>query len=386
MGLLDEGCEIVDAGLSTTPMHYFLVNHLKADGGVMVTASHNPAQYNGFKFSQAGAAPVGAETGLLEIKNIVTRGIFSVPARKGQVREQEVLMEYQKFLLSKISKESLKKLTVVFDTGNGMAGLVLPGILEELPLKSKILFEDIDMAFPNHEDNPLKEETLAALQKAVLKEKADMGVAFDGDGDRVAFVTSKGEVVRGDFILALIASHMLARNPAGKVAYALTCSRRIREVVEEAGGVPVETRVGHSFIKAVMRREKAIVGGEISGHFYYQEFFSNDSALLTFLKVLEIVSTTGKSLSELIAPFKTYAQSGEINLEVDDKDKAIDKIVTHFHDAKSIRYVDGVSIAYDDFWFNIRPSNTEPFLRLNMEAKEKGTLDARLREVVDIVK
>ncbi|TSC78651.1 MAG: phosphomannomutase [Parcubacteria group bacterium Gr01-1014_29] len=384
-GLVDEKCRIIDCGLATTPLHYFAINHLEADGGVMVTASHNPAQYNGFKLSRRDAEPIGEGSGMEEIRNTVLRGIFPVPDTRGSVQEENLLTKYIDFLCSMVDISQIKKMRVVFDVGNGMVGLLLPQLLERLNLETDILFGDVDMTFPNHEANPLKEETLDVLKRAVTETKADLGVAFDGDGDRVRFVTPSGFAIPGDIMTAVFAIEYLKKYPGEKIVYTVNSSRATKEAIEEAEGVAVESRIGHALIKSLMRKENVLFGGEVSGHFYWREFFFAESALYSLLFILRILSATSKTLDELVVPLLRYTSSGEVNVSVVDKDKALDAVAAQYRDAKETKYIDGISIAYEDFWFNVRPSNTEPLLRITMEAKEKGVLDARLREVMELV-
>lgn len=386
-GLLDEKCYVIDCGLSTTPLHTFAVNQLKADGGVMVTASHNPAEYNGFKLSRRGAEPIGEGSGMEEIRNTALRGIFPVPKEKGSVEEENLQMAYLDYICSLVNVSKIAKMRVAFDVGNGMVGLLLPELLKRLPLEVEILFGTVDMIFPNHEANPVKEETLGDLQKTIEVKEADLGVAFDGDGDRVRFVTSSGLMVRGDITTALFAQYFLRNHSGEKIVFdSSRSSRVVTEIIKEAGGVIIESRVGHTFIKNHMRKENAIFGGEVSGHYYHRDFFFAESALLTLLKLLQILSSTTNSLDELIRPLLRYVTSGEINISVSDKDKALDAMVVHYKDAKEVKYVDGVSIVYENFWFNAQPSNTESLLCITMEAKEKDILEVHLKEVVEIVK
>ncbi len=409
-GLLDEKCQVIDCGLATTPLHYFAINHLKADGGIMVTASHNPAQYNGFKLSRRGAEPIGEGSGMEEIRNTALRGIFPVPDEKGSVIEDNLQTAYLDYIcslvdISKISAEGgfasgEKKMRVVFDVGNGMVGMLLPKLLERLLLEADILYGNVDMMFPNHEANPIKDETLTDLQKAVKEKEADLGVAFDGDGDRVRFMTPSGFAVPGDITTALFARQNLRmfhfRNyysgsgTSGitllpSVVYTVNSSRATREAIEESGGIAIESRVGHALIKKLMREKNALFGGEVSGHFYWQDFFFAESALLTLLRMLSILSLQNESLDEMVKPFLRYVSSGEVNVSVADKDKALDAVAVWYKDAKEIKYTDGISIVYEDFWFNVRPSNTEPLLRITMEAKEKDALEKRLAEILNLI-
>lgn len=384
-GLRDEQCQVLDCGLSTTPLHTFAVNHLNADGGIMVTASHNPAAYNGFKMSRRGSMAVGAGAGMEEIRNAVLRGVFPPPQKKGRVEERNVTDAYLDFIFSDIDQNLFRGMKIVCDVGNGMVGLLLPSFLKRLPVNAHILFGDVDMTFPNHEANPLKEETLGVLKQTVIDEQANLGVAFDGDGDRVRFVTSKGTAVSGDMTTAIFAKHILKSHPRESVVYTINASRIVEEVIREEKGIPVESKIGHAFVKQVMREYNAVLGGEVSGHFYWRDFFFAESALLATLHMLVLLSESGKTLDELVYPLLRYASSGEINLTIADKDKTLDALVAHYRDAKELKYVDGISVLYDDFWFNVRPSNTEPLLRISMEAKEKSVLDTRLQELLAIV-
>lgn len=388
-GLLDEKCHVIDCRLSTTPLHYFAINHLKADGGVMVTASHNPAQYNGFKLSRRGAESIGEGSGMEEIRNTALRGIFPVPKEKGSVEEGNLQIAYLDYICSLVDVSKITKMRVVFDMGNGMVGALLPKLLERLALQATLLYGDVDMTFPNHEANPLKEETLEILKKTVLQQKANLGIAFDGDGDRVRFVTENGFAVPGDITAALFAKHLLKNS--GSLAsginlvYTINSSRVVRETIEENGGIAVESRVGHALIKKIMREKDARFGGEVSGHFYWHDFFFAESALLSTLRMLILLSESGKPFDELVQPFLRYASFGEINFTVADKEKTLDAVAAHYRDAKELKYVDGISVVYDDFWFNVRSSNTEPLIRITMEAKEKDVLDARLQEIIGLI-
>lgn len=385
-GLLDEECHVIDTGLATTPLHYFAINHLAADGGVMVTASHNPAKFNGFKLFQRGAVAVGEGMGMEEVRNTACRGIFEHPAaRQGTVEKKDILSLYIDFLLSQISSEKIKGFRVALDLGNGMGGLVLPRLIEKLPIHATLLFETIDMTFPNHEANPMKQETLTVLKDVVHREQADIGVAFDGDGDRVGFIDARGRSIPGDHITALLACYLLQKSPGEKIVYDLRSSRVVPEIITAKGSVPLEERVGHAFIKSRMRRENAIFGGEVSGHYYFRNFFFAESAALTFLYMLDMLSQSEKSLEELARSLSKYAQSGEVNFDVADKDAAIDKIAAHYKDALRTYYLDGLSVEYPDFWFNIRPSNTESLLRLNLEARTKEIMERELRVITQLL-
>jgi phosphomannomutase len=387
-GMLDEDpmVRVIDGGLSTTPMHYFAINHANADGGIMVTASHNPSKYNGFKLSRRGAIPLGTETGLQDIQNTVMRGIFKDPEQRGTIIKQDFLKDYIDFLLAQEPAKHIRHMKIGLDLGNGMTGIVLPRLLKKLPLEYSFLYEDIDMTFPNHEANPINDETLTDLKKLVAEDKLDFGVAFDGDGDRMALVTTSGERIPGDFTLALLAQHFLEHSNGNKIVYDLRASKAVEEAIVRQGGIPIKSRVGHAFIKETMRKEDAILGGELSGHYYFKDFFYADSAILAFLNMLAFISISGKTLEELVAPLKEYFSSGEVNVEIEDRDKAIDNVAAYYKDDGEVSYLDGLSIAFADFWFNVRPSNTEPVLRFILEAKTKHILDLKVKELETVIK
>jgi phosphomannomutase len=392
-GLLDEKCRVIDCGLGTTPLHYFAINHTKADGGIMVTASHNPSEYNGFKLCRRGAEPIGEGSGMEEIRNTVLRGIFPVPEEKGVVQQKDLRADYIDYICSRVDISGIKNLHTVFDAGNGMVGALLPQVLERLPaITAHVLFGEVDMTFPNHEANPLKDETLLVLQKEVQNKHADVGVAFDGDGDRVRFIASSGFAIPGDIMTAIFSKFILESNTVkhngnepAVIIHTVNSSRVVRETIKQAGGRAVESRIGHALIKKRMREQNALFGGEPSGHFYWRDFFFAESALLTTLHLFAMLSARGQTLDEIARPFLTYVSSGEINISIPNTDKALDAVAAHYRDADEIKYIDGISVIYEDFWFNVRPSNTEPLLRISMEAKEKSVLDARLKEVVELV-
>lgn len=386
-GLTESGANVVNIGLSTTPMHYFGINFLNTDGGIMITASHNPAEYNGFKVSLAKAVPVGKDSGLEEIKKIALdqkESINVIANKTGTVAQKDILKDYVSFLTK--DRKLNKNLKLVVDAGNGMAGLVLPKIFEKLDIKNyEPLYFNLDGNFPNHEANPLKEETLTELKRKVLENKADLGIAFDGDGDRAGFVTNNGEAVRGDYIIALIAGLLLKENANGKIIYDVRSSRSVKEFIEKKGGIPLRGKVGHSFMKERLRKEGILFGGELSMHYYFQEFFNCDSGELAMIKVLELLSESGKNLAELILPLQKYFQSGELNYEVGDKEAKIKEIEGKFSDGK-IDYLDGLTVEYLDWWFNLRASGTEPFLRLNIEANTKELLEKKQKLLTEIIK
>ncbi|MFH0911216.1 MAG: phosphomannomutase/phosphoglucomutase [Planctomycetota bacterium] len=377
-GFTNAGVDVIRIGLSSTPMLYFAVGHWKAGGGVMVTASHNPAQYNGFKFCRAEAVPVSYDTGLAEIEKRVSSGRMSSSKRKGSVEEQEIGPDYRAHLLK--FADGIKPLTVAIDTGNGVMGAFLPPLLDKLPCEVIRLYFEPDGTFPHHEANPLKPENMADLVAKVRETKADLGIAFDGDGDRAFFCDETGAIVPADFVTALLAAEMLAREPGGTIVYDLRSSRIVREEILRLGGVPVESRVGHSYMKAVMREQNSLFGGELSGHFYFRDIFTTDNAELAALHILTQMSRTGKKLSALVKPFKKYFASGETNFEVADKDRKLAALKARYANAKRSE-LDGLTLCYADWWCNVRPSNTEPVLRLNLEARTAKLLREKLKEV-----
>ena len=376
-GIVAAGGRVFDIGMVSTPMVYFAVGHYGYGGGMMTTASHNPAQYNGFKLCRENAIPISGDTGLEDIEATV-EGAKTLPTDgKGEVVEKDILPDYKKHLLSFV--RGIGALKIVVDSGNGIVGTFLPEIMDDLPCEIIPLFFEPDGNFPNHEANPLKDENIRDLKAKVLETGANLGVAFDGDGDRCMFVDENGERVSSDIITALIAQNLLKRDKGAKIVYDLRSSWALPKGIEKGGGVPIRERVGHSFIKATMRRENALFGGELSGHYYYRDNFYADSGMITMIEVLNIVSSAKTKLSDLANPFKNFFATGELNFEVEDKDGKMKELAQVFADGK-IDYLDGVSVEYSDWWFNVRKSNTEPLLRLNLEAKTKeGMVEAKNR-------
>ncbi len=376
-GITDVGRNVIDIGQVTTPMFYFAVNVLNGAGGVMITASHNPGEYNGFKFVREQGIPISAASGLSEIKKRAMETIMPTD-KKGATRRERIQERYVNFFTQRFSISFDRK--VVIDTGNGMVGAILPQVLETQNIQYKDLFFTPDGNFPHHEANPLKEENLEDLRQEMRAIPSSVGVAFDGDGDRVAFLDEDGNLVRGDLLTALIASHLLDERGPSPIIYDLRSSRIVPEVIRAHGGKPVKTRVGHSFIKALMRKEKAIFAGELSFHFYFSDFFYCESGILAMLTVLKLLADSGKSLKSLIAPLRKYTHSGEINFRVTDQQAAMDAVAKRFADGEISR-LDGLSVDYPDWWFNLRPSNTEPLLRLNAEANSPELLEEKLKEI-----
>jgi len=383
-GLLTSGLDVEDIGLATTPMNYFAVGAHGAAGGIQVTASHNPAQYNGFKLSRHEALPVSGEGGIAVMEQKVKAGDLPTAAQRGTVRQGEILPEYRTHILSFLRKpEGARHLKVAVDAANGMSTLYQP-ILEAMGIELTPLYFELDGRFPNHEANPLKEENLRDLEALVGRIGADLGVAFDGDADRAAFVDEQGRPVGSDLMTALIGGELLAREPGKAVVYDLRSSRSVAEYLKEKGGVPVRERVGHSFIKATMRQKEAIFGGELAGHYYFRDHYYADCALLAAVEVLNLLWKKGAPLSQLVQPLRRYAKSPEINFTVEDKAGKIELLAKRYADAE-IDYLDGITISYPDWWANVRPSNTEPYLRLVLEAKTAEELARRREELTALL-
>jgi phosphomannomutase len=368
-GVTEEGVDLVDLGMLATPMLYFAVDHLDVGGGLMITASHNPPQYNGFKICREHAIPVGEASGLLDIERAVAAVADRAPAgRRGSVREFDVRADYVEHVLAVGSGRP--RLRVAIDCGNGMAGVGLEPLLERLELEVERLYFEPDGSFPNHEADPLKPENLRDVSEAVRRCGADFGVAYDGDADRAVFVEETGTPIPSDLLTGLLARHQLRRHPGGRVLYDLRSSRVTAEEIEAAGGVSEMCRVGHSFVKARMREVDAIFAGELSGHMYFR--FSPtlvaDDGIAALVALLDVLAAEGKPLSQLVAPLRRYAASGEINRRVDDVPGLLTAIESEHADALEVSHLDGLRVSYPDWWFNLRPSNTEPVLRLNLEA------------------
>ena len=377
-GMTASGANVIDIGLIDTPQMYFAINYLGTCGGVQVTASHNPAQYNGFKISGLGARPVGEDTGLRDIKHIATALRHTSGTGKGLVEKYALSDKYKEHVLSFLNP-NIKPLKIVVDASNGMAGEVVPIIFGDLPIKIIRLNFEHKGTF-KHEPNPLVEENLAELKAAVIKHKADVGVCFDGDADRLMMVDEKGANIACDLLTALLVPYFLDKEPKSTVIYDLRSSWIVREKIVECGGTPRRGRVGHAYMKKVLRDTHAVFGGELSGHFYYRDNYYADSGMITLVHMLNILSQADVPISELVEPLRKYYASGEVNFEVEDKKKAMDELVKAFRDGQ-FDDLDGVTIQYKDWWFNCRPSNTEPLLRLNVEAKSKKLLDDKFTEL-----
>jgi phosphomannomutase len=383
-GITSQGSNAVDLGLTSTDLLYFASGSLDLPG-IMLTASHNPKEYNGLKFCQPGAKPVGEDTGLRDIRALVEQGIQPARGERGSVEHRDLLGAYVDHVLRFIDIEAMRRLTVVVDTANGMGGLVVPAVFARLPITAHYLFAELDGTFPNHPADPLNPENQRDLKAAVLEHGADVGLAFDGDADRVFLVDEHAEDVSGSLLTALVAASMLRKEPGAKIVHNLICSWIVPETIRANGGVPVRTRVGHSFIKQVMAETGAVFGGEHSGHYYFRENYRADSGLIAGVVALGDLSASGGSLSTLLAPYRKYWDSGEINSVVADQAGKIDEIAGRYADAKQDR-LDGLTIEYEDWWCNVRPSNTEPLLRLNVEARAKELLDERTAALLAVIR
>lgn len=382
-GLRDEGLDVQDLGLVATPMLYFAVDRLGSAAGVMVTASHNPGQYNGFKICRAHAVPVGEASGLKEIESLVDAraGEPPVPSRGG-ISNHDLVDAYAAHALA--VGEHRPPLKIAIDCGNGMASVGLRPVLASLPVEVVELYFEPDGTFPNHEADPLKIENLQDVAEAVRREGADLGVAFDGDGDRAVFVDGEGEPVSADLATALIARRKLSTAPGARVLYDLRSSRVVAEEIERAGGVAGMCRVGHSFVKAQMREEDAVFAGELSGHLYFRfnPDLVADDGTAALVALLDVLGAEGRPLAELVAPLRRYAASGEINRRVADTDHVIETIAGEHADAPEVSRLDGLLVRYPSWWFNIRASNTEPVLRLNLEADDAKEMERRRDEML----
>jgi phosphomannomutase len=385
-GALDGGAEVLDLGLVGTEMVYFAVGEQELGGGIMVTASHNPKQYTGMKVVREGALPVGGDSGLLTIRDRAAQG-FGEAKPAGRLREVDIWPAYVDRVVSFVDLEAIRPLKVVIDAANGMAGVMLPPVLERLPIETVRHYFEPDGTFPNHEPNPLLPENREFIVERTKTEGADFGVAFDGDADRCFFVDDSGEFVPGDFVTALLAESVLEKEPAAKIIYDVRASWAVPETIENAGGTPLVNRVGHAFIKHRMREEGAAFGGEVSGHYYFRGFSQADSGVVPFLLMLELVSKKGRRLSEILWPFRErYFITGELNTPVSDVEAKLAELERRFSEEGKVSHLDGVSVDADEWHFNVRPSNTEPLLRLNLEARSEELMERKRDEVLDVIR
>ncbi len=386
-GITDQGVDVINLNLVTTDGLYFAVGKFNYQAGVMITASHNPGKYNGLKFCRAQAFPISESSGLAQIRDLAVSGDFATPTRKGQVTERNIIDDYIKHALSFVDVKKIKPLKVVVDAGNGMAGLVVPRVFQHLPCELVPLYFELDGNFPHHQASPIEEENTADLQAKVRETRADLGAAFDGDADRMFPIDEHGDRVDGSMVTAMVSQNLLRKYPGSTILYNLIVSKSVPALITSMGGTPVRTRVGHSFIKADMRDRNAIFGGEHSGHFYFRDNWFADSGLIALLILLELVSDENKTLSEIIKPLDTWVRSGEMNSTVSDGKQKMQALEERFgKSAQSVDHLDGLTIDYGDWWFNVRPSNTEPLLRLNIEAKTPSLLQEKRDEVLQFIR
>ncbi|HMS24403.1 MAG TPA: phosphomannomutase/phosphoglucomutase [Acidimicrobiia bacterium] len=378
------GADVVSIGLASTDMLYFASGQMQM-AGAMITASHNPAEYNGLKLCRASAAPIGEDTGLNQIKAAVATGLIERAEEMGEITEKNLLDDFREHCLSFIDRDSISRLSVVADTANGMGGLVVPYIFDSLDCSLDVLFGELDGTFPNHPADPIQPENLKDLQRRVVETGADVGLAFDGDADRVFLVDDLGQTLGGFITVALVAQALLVKYPGESIVYNLICSHAVPETINASGGKAIRTRVGHSFIKQVMADSGAIFGGEHSGHFYFRDNFKADSGLIAALMVLEVIANSGMKLSVLRKQFETYSQSGEVNSRVSDVAQAIDRVKKAYSDYK-MDELDGLTIEDTTWWCNVRPSNTEPLVRLNVEADTQELCDEKTRELLSVIR
>jgi phosphomannomutase len=385
-GAAEAGADVVDIGMAGTEMTYFAVDSLGLDGGIAVTASHNPREYTGMKIVRRGALPVGGDSGLFDVRDRALAG--TAPGKeRGTVTEENVYPAFVDRVLSFVDVGAIEPLRVVIDAANGMAGAMLPPVLERLPLDTVRCFFEPDGTFPNHEPNPLLPENREFIVRKTVDEGADLGVAYDGDADRCFFVDDTGEFVPGDFVTALLAESILEKEPGGKVIYDVRASWAVPETIERAGGVPLLNRVGHAFFKHRMRSDGAVFGGEVSAHYYFRDFSQADSGVVPFLLMVELLSKRGRKLSELLEPYRSrYFLTGELNTPVADVALKLQELKERFGGEGTVSHLDGVSVDAADWHMNVRPSNTEPLLRLNLEARSEELMERKRDEVLKVIR
>ena len=381
-GATSQGMDVIRIGLASTDMLYFASGKLNLPG-IMFTASHNPAKYNGMKLCKSGARPIGQDTGLLNIRELIEKGVPISNRPVGSSRKENLLKDYANYLFAQFPKNTFKKrkLKVVIDAGNGMAGFTAPAVMAKLDIDLTAMYFELDGNFPNHEANPIEAKNLKDLQKRVKKEKADIGLAFDGDADRCFLIDEKGGLVNPSALTALIAVRELKANPGASIIYNLISSKAVPEVIAENGGVGIRSRVGHSYIKSMMAQTGAVFGGEHSGHFYFNDFWRADSGMLAALYALAELMGSNSTLSELLKPYNRYISSGEINTKVKNVTKSISRVRDKYHGKYQVDELDGLTITASTWWFNLRPSNTEPLLRLNVEADTEKEM-IKIRDAV----
>ncbi|MEA2510620.1 MAG: phosphomannomutase [Thermomicrobiales bacterium] len=387
-GIRDQGADVVDLGLVSTDTLYFAVGKYGYRAGVMITASHNPPEYNGFKICREEARALSFEEGISQIRDLVLKGNFPSPVggRRGDVVARDVLGAYAEHVLSLIDLAKIRPLKIAIDAGNGMAGELVPRVFAELPCEVVPLYFELDGTFPNHQADPSKPDNVKDLQRAVMEHTCDLGAAFDGDADRVFVIDERGQRIGGDMVTAMVAIAMLEKYPGAAICYNLICSESVPEIIEAHGGRPIRTPVGHSLIKKIMREEDAVFGGEHSGHFYFRDNWYADSGMIALLTVLQLVSESGQTLSDILRPLDTRVRTGELNFKVEDKTAALDRIESTFRaQGATIDRLDGVTVKFADWWVNVRASNTEPLLRVNAEADTPERLEQITKEVLSLI-
>jgi phosphomannomutase len=387
-GVTEAGADVLDLGLVSTDALYFAVGHLEEPGGAMITASHNPKEYNGLKLCREDAIALSGDEGINQIRDLITSGKLPKPAETpGSVEEGDLTDEYAEHCVSFIDTDGLRPLKIVVDAGNGMAGKMVPPVFEKLPFEYIPMYFELDGSFPNHQPSPIEPENVADLQKRVVEEGADFGAAFDGDADRCFIIDEKGEIISGDLLATLVAKNVLEKEPGATILYSVVCSKAFPELVESEGGKAIRTKTGHSIIKPQMRKNNAAFGGEHSGHFYFRDNYFADSGIVAMLTVAELVARQDSPISELLAPIDPYVRSGEINSEVEDPDGTMQSVEDRYSDEEGIEidHLDGLTVDSGDWWFNLRPSNTEPLLRLNIEAQDRETMEQKRDELLELI-
>ena len=386
-GASEAGGNVLDVGRVSTDALYFAVGKYELDGGVMITASHNPANYNGMKFTRSQAQAISLDTGLAQIRDQIASGSLPPPAAaaKGQITHRDILDEFAAHCLSFIEPKKIKPFKIAIDAGNGMAGETVPHVFRHLPCEVVPLYFELNGSFPNHPASPIEPENMIDLQAAVRKHKCDLGAAFDGDADRMFIVDEKGDLIDGSTVTALVALNTLKRHPGSKILYNLICSRSVPELIAANGGIPVRSQVGHSLIKQTMREKDIVFGGEHSGHFYFRDNWYADSGMIALMQCLELFSETDKPVSEFITPIDTRFRSGEINTQVKDVRGKMREI-EEFYRGAQVDHLDGITISYSDWWLNVRPSNTEPLLRLNVEGDTRELMEQHRDEALGLIR
>ena len=385
-GITDAGANVINIGLSTSPMFYWTVGYYKFDGGINITASHNPPEYNGFKLVRGKAAKIGENSGIKEIKNLAKKIDFSEfsKIKKGRTKKKNILTEYVKDNLVLVDVKKIKKLKIVIDTANSVSGIVIPKIFKKTECKIHHIFSKLDGNFPNHLPDPLKKENLKSLCAEVKKREADLGVAFDGDGDRIFFVDQNGKVIEAHFITALLAELILKKNPKEKILFDIRTSNIVPEIIKSNGGKPIVYRIGHALISNKMIKDKIFFGGELSGHYFLKKHYCCENPFFVLFKILEKISESEKNISELVEPYQKYFHSGEINFKIKDKEKILKALERKYKKGKTSK-LDGLRIDFNNWWFLVRASNTEPVLRLVLEAETKKKMEEKVKELKKII-